>query len=309
MANEKKSTKKTEQDRESIRRLREEKARNTRRRLRQIMGFALSILMVVGAVSIVQWTVEMVQSSNEVDVSEVEYYEQLLMPMVWFDQLPFESLAQADPNALKQEIVWAVLNELDEEIEYNELGQPLVPATEMDSYAAELFGAQYKLEHESFEDPVLQLSYDYDPQTNMYAATATGLNTQYVGVVEEIEELSGGILRVTMGYVSNFGSNNELIASPDFDNPSKYMDYFFRRDGSEYYLYALRPNTTFEPEQASSVASSSSRVDTPQGEIAAEALLDASSLATQEGGVSERTDVSEQESESLPDNVLPASNA
>ncbi len=306
MANENKPIKKNEHDREHQRRGKEEKARRTRRRLRQVMGFALSVLMVVGAISIVQWTVEILQNT-EVDTGEADYYEQLLMPMVWFDQLPFESLAQADPNAIKQEIIWGVLNELDEEIEYNDLGQPLVPAVEMDQYAAELFGAEYKLEHESFEDPVLQLRYEFDPQTNMYAATATGLNAQYVGDVREIEELDGGILRVTMGYVSNFGSNNELIATPDFDNPTKYMDYFFRRDGSEYYLYALRPNTSYAPAQASSSQSNTEDTGENQGEVAVEDLLAPSSLAAESAGDSSEAAGEEAELEPVASESVPVS--
>ncbi len=283
MPNENKPIKKNEQDRDSLKRSRDEKARRSRRRLRQVIGAALSILIVVGAISIVQLTVELLQN-NEIDTSEAEHYEQLLMPMVWFDQLPFESLAQTDPNAIKQELIWGVLNDLDEEVEYDDLGRPLVPAVEMDQYAAELFGPEYKLEHESFEDPVQQLSYEYDPQTNMYAATATGLNTQYVGAVEDVEELSGGILRVTMAYVSNFGSNNELITTPDFDNPSKYMDYFFRRDGSEYYLYALRPNTTYVPASSSAQegdAPADQETAVQDEELLAEELLGSSSIAQQ----------------------------
>ncbi len=289
MANENKPIKKSEPDREAIRRSKEEKARRSRRRLRQAVGVAMSVLMVVGVVSIVQFAIETVQTSSVVDTSETEYYEQLLMPMVWFDQLPFESLEQADPNAIKQEIIWGVLNELDEAVEYNDLGQPLVPAAEMDLYAAELFGTEYKLVHESFDDPVQQLSYEYDPQTNMYAATATGLNAQYVGTVVEVEELSGGILRVTMGYVSNFGSNNELITTPDFDNPSKYMDYFFRRDGNEYYLYALRPNTQFVPDEP---AEEEVQETQAQEEMTAEVMLTSSMVIEGDSVAQDETDTS-----------------
>ncbi len=257
MANEKKPGRKTEvHDKEATRKAKEEQARRTRRRMRQLIGLALTVLVVVGAVSIVRGGIDLAQNLVN-DTSEVDTYNQRLSSLVWFDLLPFESLSAADPNALKQAVVWGVLNELGSEVEYDDLGRPLVPAAQMDLFAAQLFGPDYKLEHGSFEDPVQSLSYEYDPVAKVYAATATGLNPQYMGNVVQIERLSGGIKRVTVGYVSTMNSNDELIPTLDLSHPSKYMDYFFRRDGNEYYLYALRPNTSYVPPETASSSSSS----------------------------------------------------
>ncbi len=256
MTNEKKPLKKTEHlDKDEARRAKEEQARRNRRRMRQLIGLALSVLVVVGAVSIVRSGINVAKNLMD-DSSETEAYNRRILPLVWFDVLPFESLAEADPNAIKQAVIWGVLNELGKTVEYDDLGQPLVPAVEVDRFAAQLFGPDYKLEHGSFNDPVQNLSYTYDPATNMYAATATGLTPLYTSTVVAIERLPGGIKKVTAGYVSTLNSNDELIATPDLSHPSKYMDYFFRRDGNEYYLYALRNNTSYTPESQSAVSGS-----------------------------------------------------
>ncbi len=269
MANERKTGKKTEAlDKEATRRAKEEQARRGRRRMRQLIGLALTVLIVVGAVSIVRGGIDLAQNLMN-DTSEVDTYNQRLSSLVWFDLLPFESLSAADPNAIKQAVVWGVLNELGGEVEYDELGRPLVPAAELDLFAAQLFGPDYKLEHASFEDPVQSLSYEYDPVAKVYAATATGLNPQYMGNVVQIERMSGGIKRVTVGYVSTMNSNDELIPTLDLSRPSKYMDYFFRRDGNEYYLYALRANTSYVPPEAASSSSSSGSAAQPASLAAA----------------------------------------
>jgi hypothetical protein len=45
-----------------------------------------------------------------------------------------------------------------------------------------------------------------------------------------------------------------MIATPDYSHPARYMDFMLRRDGSEYYLYAIQRSAT-QPEAASAPAS------------------------------------------------------
>ncbi|MDL2252485.1 hypothetical protein LJC49_00225 [Ruminococcaceae bacterium OttesenSCG-928-I18] len=263
-------------DKEEARRNREEQSRRSRRRTRQLVGLALTVLIVVGAVSIIRGGMNLARDMMD-DTNEMEVYAQRITPLVWFDVLPFESLEEADTNVLRQAVIWGVLNEMGNDVEYNELGQPQVPAVEVDRYAAELFGPDFKFEHVSFEDPVQDLSYEYDPVTNMYTTTATGLTPQYMSTVVNIERVSSGVKRVTAGYVGTMNSNEELIATPDLDHPTKYMDYYFRRDGNAYYLYALRANTSYVPE---------STAETQSGVESASLPPSSSALSESESGVS-----------------------
>ena len=58
------------------------------------------------------------------------------------------------------------------------------------------------------------------------------------GKVTEIKKESGGVKRVTVGYVSPFQESGAFDpnAQPD---PVKYQDYLFKKNGSDYYLYAI----------------------------------------------------------------------
>lgn len=228
----------------------EERTRRTRRRTRQFLGLAVAILVVVGAVSIIRSGIDLAGSfvNNE---AEYEEYNVRIAPFVWFDVLPFENLESANQTAIKQSIIWGVMNQLgNENISRNERGEPQLPAVEIDRYAAALFGPEFVFEHASFADPVEGLSYVYDPATEIYTVPATGLTPYYYPSVVEFVRESGGVRRVVVGYVSAIGSNDELIATPDYDNPSQYFDYYFYRDGASYYLYAIQPNKTYEPRLA-----------------------------------------------------------
>ncbi len=217
--------------------------RRRKRRTRQLLGFVLSILIVVGAVSIVSGASNLVKDLRD-HTAEYDDYAKRVEPLVWFDLLPFDSLETADPNALKQVAIWGVLNDSKTAIELTEKGEPMIPAIEIDQYAKALFGPDYKIEHGAFEDQVENLVYTYDEESEMYTAPATGLTPQYLGEVVDIERQAGGVKRVTVGYISTTGSNNELVAAADLKRAVKYMDYFFRKGDGGYYLFALQNNTT-----------------------------------------------------------------
>ncbi len=239
-------------DPEQLRLKREAQARASRRRSRQLLGFVLSILVLVGAVSIVIGGINLVDGILN-DTSELKEYETRLEPMVWFDVLPFEAPDQIDENILKEVAIWGVLNEKSSSLERNELGEPLVPRLDVDLYAANLFGPSFQFSgHESFIDVENDLRYTYDPNTDMYTVPSTSLLPPYLPVVQEIIRESGGIKRVVVGYITTRGSDDQMIATPDREHPVRYVDYLFRRDGNNYYLYAMQPNTTYVPTQTTS---------------------------------------------------------
>lgn len=248
------ATGKPKTDAEQLRLKREERARRARRRNRQLLGLALCILILVGAYSIVSRGVGLVATLME-GGDDTDEYKAMFEPFIWFDVLPFDSLAQADENTLKQAVIWGILIQQGEVLERNANGEPLIPAEQVDQYAAKLFGPSFRFsEHATFTDEVQQLTYIYSPAAQVYTAPSTGLMPLYLASVVDIQRESGGVRRVVMGYVSSM-LDNQLIAAPDFDHPAKYMDFMMRRDGGSYYLYAIVNNTTLTPAAAAPAAS------------------------------------------------------
>ncbi|MGD9560567.1 MAG: hypothetical protein AB7V55_08190 [Oscillospiraceae bacterium] len=252
MANETPTPKK---DNAQAKQKKEEQARAQRRRSRQLLGFAISVLVVVGAVSIIMNGISLIGNLMQND-DEIEEYRSRFESMVWFDLLPFDSVTQVDENSLKQIAIWGVMSQLGDTIGRSEYGEPLVPAADVDRFGVRLFGPDFRFSgHSSFSDVGLDLRYQYDEATQTYIAPSTGLMPYYLPSVVEIKREAGGVRRVVMGYVSTRTSDDRMVNTPDFDHPAKYMDYMLRRDGGEYYLYALQRNTTHIPETATEAAS------------------------------------------------------
>lgn len=243
-------------DPEQQRLKKEEQNRTARRRNRQLIGFALTILIIVGAVSIVRSGIDLVGSVLNSEEERLEYQKRF-EPLVWFNILPFDSVSQVDENSIKQAAIWGVVNTKQDQLERNERGELLIPASEVDQYATAIFGPDFRFSrHEAFVDPVENLTYGYDGDTTMYIMPVTSQQFDYLATVVEIQRESGGVKRVVMGYVSTRTGDDQVVATPDYDHPTRFMDFMLRRDGTEYYLYAIQRNTTHIPEAASSGAAS-----------------------------------------------------
>ncbi len=242
---------KPKQDPEAARLKKEERARASRRRSRQLIGFALTVLIVVGAVSIVMAGINLVNSWMDVS-DEKDDYQTLFEPLVWFDIVPFNSVSTLEENAVKQVAIWGVWNQYrknDEEIARNSYGEALVSADEVNRYGVDLFGPNFRFSgHATFTDTIQGLRYTFDEENQQYVMPNTGLNMEFYATIVDIVQEGGGVRRVVVGYVNARGDNNQMMAQPDFNNPTRYMDYMLRRDGSGYYLYAIQPNTTHVPQ-------------------------------------------------------------
>ncbi|MFV0412438.1 MAG: hypothetical protein ACK5L3_04085 [Oscillospiraceae bacterium] len=246
-------------DNEAGRRKKEDQARKARRRSRQLIGVALSILILVGAFSIVRAGITAVNGLMD-NSAEKEEFARRISPMVWFDVLPFESVDQLDESDLKQVAIWGVMLEQGSSIERNEEDLAIVPVLEVDLYASRLFGPNFKFtEHSSFKVAAQDLTYQFDEARNAYIVPGTGLEPAYDATVVDIEE-ADGIKTVIVGYVALRSTEGSIVTTRDYDNPALYMDYVFQRNGNEYYLTALRRNTTYVPPvtASSSVAAASS---------------------------------------------------
>ncbi|MDL2323847.1 hypothetical protein LJC61_01670 [Ruminococcaceae bacterium OttesenSCG-928-A16] len=231
-------------DPEVARRKKEEQARKGRRRNRQLLGVVLSILIVVGVVSIIQSAVRVAGTLLD-NTDEKAGYEFRIAPMVWFDLLPFENPEQIDENSLKELIIFGLIDNLGNEIQHDENGSAIVPVLEVDRYAANLFGPGFTFSgHQEFTSITQGITYQYNEALNAYIVAGTGLELAYAPTVIDAKHERGGVVRVVVGYVSTKSKEGNLLPSLDYEHPVRYMDYMFQRNGSEYYLFALRPNTT-----------------------------------------------------------------
>ncbi len=215
----------------------EDLMRRRRRRRRQVLGFFLCLLAAVGLGSLVWGGVRFTQHLFD-DSEERAAYEQRLTYVVMLDMLPFDSLAHANQTDLLESCLWAALfNEDSTLYDRDEFGALLLPSAEVDRYAAQLFGPDYKLMHGTFESEAM--IFEYSEETGCYTIPITGQVGNYTPKVVEISGTKN-MERVSVGYLIPYTSATDLSSNRDVNEPVKYYDYLFSlaADGN-YYLTSM----------------------------------------------------------------------
>lgn len=245
------------------RQTREEKERMHRRRRRQLLGGVISLLVVVGAISLIMGGVRVAAGLFD-DTAERQQYEKLLAPVVMLDPVPFDSLETADQNMLLQAAIWeAIYNEDITKYDRDEGGALILPVVDVDKNAALLLGKNYALEHHTFSASGMEFVYDEDRKG--YIIPITGTTSAYTPKVVKIKnEVQQKI--VTVGYVAPpTGFSLDGTLSTEQGEPAFYYDYVFTRQDDGYYLTAMK-NSDMKPASDAQTPQSNSQAAVPENE-------------------------------------------
>lgn len=254
------------------RQTKEEHMRMRRRRRRQLIGGILSVLIVVGAVTLVGALGRNVAKLFD-NTKEKESYQKLLAPLVMLDPVPFDSLETADQNMLLQTAIWeTIYNEDISKYDRDELGTLILPTVDIDKNAALLFGKGYKLQHASFN--ASGMDFVYNEETKSYLIPVTGTTGSYTPQVEHIRS-SVKEKRVTVGYLAP-PMGFSMDGATDNTKPVKYYDFIFTRQDDGYYLSAMKESEKKAEGQTTAVSSSAPN----QGDIAGEIMQKAEAAAS-----------------------------
>ena len=236
----------------------EEHARLQRRRGRQALGLLITILVLVGFVTVLRAGVGLVANLFD-DTAQKQEYEDKLEGLVLFDPMPFDGIENIDDLTLREAAVWGCIYNIQETQggfdNYNtdpDTEQLLLPSVEVDAYLARLVGPSFKLTHRSFE--MEDMTIEFDESSQCYKIPVTGTVGYYRAVVTKLFKRSGQ-LHVTVGYIPS-SSTDDSIINQSSDTPTKYMDYLFERQSGSWYLTGLtesetKPDSTAGTEAAS----------------------------------------------------------
>ena len=236
----------------------EEHARLQRRRGRQALGLLITILVLVGFVTVLRAGVGLVANLFD-DTAQKQEYEDKLEGLVLFDPMPFDGIENIDDLTLREAAVWGCIYNIQETQggfdNYNtdpDTEQLLLPSVEVDAYLARLVGPSFKLTHRSFE--MEDMTIEFDESSQCYKIPVTGTVGYYRAVVTKLFKRSGQ-LHVTVGYIPT-SSTDDSIINQSSDTPTKYMDYLFERQSGSWYLTGLtesetKPDSTANTEAAS----------------------------------------------------------
>ena len=236
----------------------EEHARLQRRRGRQALGLLITILVLVGFVTVLRAGVGLVANLFD-DTAQKPEYEDKLEGLVLFDPMPFDGIENIDDLTLREAAVWGCIYNIQETQggfdNYNtdpDTEQLLLPSVEVDAYLARLVGPSFKLTHRSFE--MEDMTIEFDESSQCYKIPVTGTVGYYRAVVTRLFKRSGQ-LHVTVGYIPT-SSTDDSIINQSSDTPTKYMDYLFQRQSGSWYLTGLTESETKPDSTASTEAAS-----------------------------------------------------
>ena len=236
----------------------EEHARLQRRRGRQALGLLITILVLVGVVTVLRAGVGLVANLFD-DTAQKQEYEDKLEGLVLFDPMPFDGIENSDDLTLREAAVWGCIYNIQETQggfdNYNtdpDTEQLLLPSVEVDAYLARLVGPSFKLTHRSFE--MEDMTIEFDESSQCYKIPVTGTVGYYRAVVTKLFKRSGQ-LHVTVGYIPT-SSTDDSIINQSSDTPTKYMDYLFERQSGSWYLTGLTESETKPDSTASTEAAS-----------------------------------------------------
>ena len=236
----------------------EEHARLQRRRGRQALGLLITILVLVGFVTVLRAGVGLVANLFD-DTAQKQEYEDKLEGLVLFDPMPFDGIENIDDLTLREAAVWGCIYNIQETQggfdNYNtdpDTEQLLLPSVEVDAYLARLVGPSFKLTHRSFE--MEDMTIEFDESSQCYKIPVTGTVGYYRAVVTKLFKRSGQ-LHVTVGYIPT-SSTDDTIINQSSDTPTKYMDYLFERQSGSWYLTGLTESETKPDSTASTEAAS-----------------------------------------------------
>ena len=236
----------------------EEHARLQRRRGRQALGLLITILVLVGFVTVLRAGVGLVANLFD-DTAQKQEYEDKLEGLVLFDPMPFDGIENIDDLTLREAAVWGCIYNIQETQggfdNYNtdpDTEQLLLPSVEVDAYLARLVGPSFKLTHRSFE--MEDMTIEFDESSQCYKIPVTGTVGYYRAVVTKLFKRSGQ-LHVTVGYIPT-SSTDDSIINQSSDTPTKYMDYLFERQSGSWYLTGLTESGTKPDSTASTEAAS-----------------------------------------------------
>ena len=236
----------------------EEHARLQRRRGRQALGLLITLLVLVGFVTVLRAGVGLVANLFD-DTAQKQEYEDKLEGLVLFDPMPFDGIENIDDLTLREAAVWGCIYNIQETQggfdNYNtdpDTEQLLLPSVEVDAYLARLVGPSFKLTHRSFE--MEDMTIEFDESSQCYKIPVTGTVGYYRAVVTRLFKRSGQ-LHVTVGHIPT-SSTDDSIINQSSDTPTKYMDYLFERQSGSWYLTGLTESETKPDSTASTEAAS-----------------------------------------------------
>lgn len=191
-----------------------------------VLGFAF-----IGLITVISLLISLTASIFDNSEQKAKF-EKFISPVVMVDPVAFSSVSQADEHALLMSSMWNLLMNVGEDTAYpeDEYGMMIIPSSDLDVSAANLFGSEVALSHQSFSNT--SITFEYDEENSSYIVPPMGYTVQYQPRVDKIQR-KGKIYTLTVAYIS---SGSTLMQSESDDDYDKLMYYVLEKTAKDKYI-------------------------------------------------------------------------
>ena len=210
-----------------------------KRRYAAPIGGLFALLALIGVAAVVMVSIQLTRQVLD-NSAEKQKLEDIIRPVVMFDPVPFENVADIDPVQMLQYSMWSTLTgERRATYTFGENAELLVPSSDLEVAAAKLFGSTVSLQHQTFGD--YQVTYYYDRDNEVYDVPVIAQQV-YTPRVDKIDwDKESDLYIVLVGYIppGNAWTTN-FRGERGQPEPDKYMLYVMKRVRGGYELVAVR---------------------------------------------------------------------
>lgn len=209
-----------------------------------IIGIAVTILALIGALTIITGVVKGISSSVKKS-DGYESYKQLIAPVIMNDPDAFDDVINANQSQLISISIWSLLKgDIDPDSFESKKGGMLVPVTLIEEEFTKLFGKDVTPTHQTVEGGQ-GIQFEYSKSDKAYIVPITGITALYSPTITEVSE-KGSSTILTVGYLASEDwrqdENGDMIAP----EPVKYMKIYLRKNGDDYYISSIKQTNALE---------------------------------------------------------------
>ncbi|MEE1279885.1 MAG: hypothetical protein UHH95_03515 [Oscillospiraceae bacterium] len=224
------------------------KSEAAQKRATTLTGAVVLAFALIGVLTVISLLISLVASLFD-NSKEKEYFKQFIKPVVMVDPVAFSSVSNADEHALLMSSMWNLLMNVGEDTAYpeDEYGMMIIPSSDLDVSAANLFGSEAKLSHQTFGNT--SITFEYDSENSSYIVPPMGYTVQYEPRVEKIKR-KGKMYTLTVAYISSNTTFTQTEGDEDYD---KLMYYVLEKTGKDKYVIRSIADTEEQKENTSSL--------------------------------------------------------
>lgn len=205
-------------------------AKERKKRQTKIVGAGVLALALVGVITVISLLIGLIASFFD-DSDRKAKFEKFIAPVVMVDPVAFSDVGSADEHVMLMSSMWNLLQNVGETTSYpeDEYGMMLIPASDLDVSASNLFGSSAVLAHQTFGNT--NINFEYNQETSSYTVPPMGYTVQYQPRVDKIKR-KGKLYTLTVSYISsatNLTDDEEIVAD-------KQMLYVLEKTGKDKYI-------------------------------------------------------------------------